>query len=196
MAPKDYKNRTKRQEMPVRFCVNWIPFATGLVLGLFLSSAAHLWPWLLHRPTALVSSIASGLKSNLNIDSSSDLPAEPSELPSPTFDFYNILPEMEVPIRQWPLSSDDENVTLEPGSYVLQVGSFKRFDEADHVKARLAFLGVTARINPVVINGQDLWYRVHVGPLSNRADISAMRIKLIENDMDFMLLKIGAKTST
>ena len=40
-------------------------------------------------------------------------------------------------------------------------------------------------------NGQDVWFRVHVGPLSDVEAIRAMRLKLIENDMDFILLKIG-----
>ena len=198
MGPTDYKNRTKSHEKPVRGSGNWVSFTTGLGLGLLTALPVYLWPDLLPRPTALISSIGGELKSQPIPDLPEAVPIESPALPSPKFDFYKILPEIEVTIPQWKLSGDDEDDdrTLESGSYVLQVGSFKLFDEADSVKARLAFLGVAASINRVVINGQDVWYRVHVGPFSNRSDIGAMRIKLIENNMDFMLLKIGAKAST
>ena len=105
---------------------------------------------------------------------------------------------MEVPVPEWKLSDkdDEDEPSLAPGIYVLQVGSFKQFDDADHAKARLALRGITARIQRVVINGQDVWFRVHVGPFPRIKDIRAMRIKLIENDMDFILLRIGAEDAT
>jgi len=118
------------------------------------------------------------------------------ELPRPKFDFYKILPEMEVPIPQWGVadrSADDtgQEPSLAAGTYLLQVGSFKRFEDADRAKARLALRGISASIQRVVINGQDVWFRVHVGPLTEVSEIREMRVKLVENDMDFILLKIG-----
>ena len=119
-------------------------------------------------------------------------------LPRPKFDFYTILPEIEVSVREWEYSvkDDEDEPSLAPGIYVLQVGSFKQFDDADHAKARLALRGITARIQRVLINGQNVWFRVHVGPFSGIKDIRAMRIKLIENDMEFILLRIGAEDAT
>ena len=74
--------------------------------------------------------------------------------------------------------------------YVLQVGSFKEFEAADEVKAELALLGVPADIQRVVINGQDVRHRVRIGPYKSVTKLQEARDRLIENDLDFMLLKL------
>ena len=106
---------------------------------------------------------------------------------------------MEVPISDWDLAEQEQpgeqtENSLSGGTYLLQVGSFKRFEDADRAKASLALRGIEANIQRVVINGQDVWFRVHVGPLSDVAEIRRMRIKLIESDTDFILLRIGNGT--
>jgi hypothetical protein len=114
-------------------------------------------------------------------------------LPKREFDFYKILPEMEVKVPDWEISSPErkQHTDFGRGTYVLQVGSFKQHPDADRAKAKLALRGIRAKIHRVVINGQDVWYRVHVGPYSNISDIQAMRAKLIESGNDFIVLKIG-----
>ena len=114
-------------------------------------------------------------------------------LPKREFDFYKILPEMEVKVPDWEIASPgrDGDSDFDEGTYVLQVGSFKQHADAERAKANLALRGVQAKIHRVVINGQDVWYRVHVGPYSKIADIQAMRTKLTESGNDFILLKIG-----
>ena len=74
---------------------------------------------------------------------------------------------------------------------MLQVGSFKQHEDADRAKAQLALNGIEADIHRVVINGQDVWYRVHVGPFETIEKIQEMRKKLIEADREFIVLKIG-----
>ena len=85
----------------------------------------------------------------------------------------------------------DQQNEFNQGTYVLQVGSFKQYKDADRAKAGLALGGIQAKIHRVVINGQDVWYRVHVGPYSDVGSIQAMRAKLIESGNDFILLRIG-----
>ena len=77
----------------------------------------------------------------------------------------------------------------------MQVGSFKAFEDADRVKATLALHGVTASIQRVVINGQEVWHRVHVGPFVSEEEIRAVRVRLLENGMDSILLRIGGTTT-
>lgn len=120
-----------------------------------------------------------------------------SAAPEPRFDFYKILPEMEVEVPQWELDrpkSDGVDKRLAEGSYVLQVGSYQRYEDADRAKANLALQGIRARIQRVVINGQDVWYRVHVGPYTELAEINAMRTRLQHHDLDFILLRLGDTT--
>jgi cell division protein FtsN len=183
-------------------------FISGLGVGLLVAFAVYLWSGHLRIPDA--TAVAPALPALLD-EPPVELPEEPppiAELPRPTFDFYKILPEMEVPIPDWepgdvpaatveqveePAAAVEEAApaTLDQGTYLLQVGSFKAFEDADRVKATLALHGVTASIQRVVINGQDVWYRVHIGPLANEEEIRDMRIRLLENDMDSILLRIG-----
>lgn len=198
MTPKDYKNTARPPSKARERRGSWMSFVSGLALGLLVALAVYLWSGSLPPPASLISkrdssSIDQGKFDEPDVTSDTKL-----VLPRPKFAFYQILPEMEVPVPEWELSvKDDEGEpSLAPGIYVLQVGSFKQFDDADHAKARLALRGITARIQRVVINGQDVWFRVHVGPFPGIKDIRAMRIKLIENDMDFILLRIGAEDAT
>ena len=74
---------------------------------------------------------------------------------------------------------------------MLQVASFQKFDDADQAKAQLALQGVQATIQRVVINGQDVWYRVHVGPFSKLADAQHKRTRLAQLGVNAIVLKLG-----
>lgn len=50
------------------------------------------------------------------------------------------------------------------GTYVLQVGSYQSFEDADRMKAKLAFSGLIAFIQKVSIEGRGDFYRVRLGP--------------------------------
>jgi hypothetical protein len=198
MTRKDYKNATRTAAKPRERQGSWVSFVSGLALGLLFALAVYLWSGSLPPPVSLIGMWDSGSIDQPEFEDPDFTSDTSHELPRPKFDFYKILPEMEVPVPQWELSSNngDRGTSLAPGMYVLQVGSFRQFDEADRAKATLALRGISARIQRVVINGQDVWFRVHVGPFSDVADIRAMRVKLIENDMDFILLRIGAEEAT
>src|SRR5690606_38967342 len=132
-------------------------------------------------------------------------PAAPSDaLPAPKFDFYKILPEIEVTVPESetvapppaaepgpPEAPTADAAPAAPPAYVLQVGSFQRFEDADQAKAELALQGVQATIQRVVINGEDVWHRVHVGPFSAVGEAQAMRARLLQIGMQPILLKIG-----
>ena len=198
MSPRDYKNAARSVAKPAPRRGSWISFISGLGLGLLVALTVYLWRGNLPPPAALISSIGSEEETADEFDIPVIMSDAANRLPRPKFDFYKILPEMEVPVPQWALSGDDDDDEpgLAPGTYVLQVGSFKRFEDADRAKARLALRGISARVQRVVINGQAVWFRVHVGPYSDVSDIRAMRVKLIENDMDFILLRIGVTGTT
>ena len=116
----------------------------------------------------------------------------PEEAVEPQFDFYTILPKMEVSVSEWVADEDTEPepVPVEEGLYILQVGSFEDYNAADQVKAKLAFMGITADIQRVVINGRDVRHRVRIGPYKDIEELKLARDQLIENKFDFMLLKL------
>jgi len=72
---------------------------------------------------------------------------------------------------------------------VLQVGSFRKLNEADSLKANLALLGVEANIETVKVN-KDTWHRVRVGPYTNLAELNRTRRQLRQNDIDSLLMRV------
>ena len=109
------------------------------------------------------------------------------------FDFYTLLPELEVVVP------DDQSNTAKPrkettvasdakGAYVLQVGSFKGYKEADALKASLALLGIEANIQKVSVNSST-WHRVRVGPSSNKTRLTQIQKELRDQRMDAVLLR-------
>ena len=107
----------------------------------------------------------------------------------PTIDFYSVLPKRKVEI---PISDEDraaiENPTLNSDAdlrYVLQVGSFRSADEADSLKAQLAFIGLEAKIEAAIVDEQT-WHRVQLGPFASNSQLSRAKNLLLENDIRYM----------
>ena len=106
---------------------------------------------------------------------------------------------MEVNVSEWGAEDDgdiEEQADLgaeNTGIYILQIGSFKQFDAADEVKAKLAFMGISADIQRVVINGKDIRHRVRVGPYADSEKLSRIRHQLTENNLSYMLLKLQSE---
>ncbi len=107
----------------------------------------------------------------------------------PTIDFYSVLPQrkVEIPI------SEEERAAIENPSInkevvdqsILQVGSFQSADEADSLKAQLAFLGLKATIKSAVVN-DETWHRVQLGPFASETKLSRTKNLLIENKIKYM----------
>ena len=107
----------------------------------------------------------------------------------PTIDFYSVLPQREVEI---PISEEDREAIENPSinkeavdQSILQVGSFQSADEADSLKAQLAFLGLEASVKSAVVNDQT-WHRVQLGPFASETSLSRAKNLLIENRIKYM----------
>jgi len=66
---------------------------------------------------------------------------------------------------------------------MLQVGAFRSADDADAIRARLALLGLDAKVTPVQADGATL-YRVRLGPFGQLDDLNGIRRTLSENGME------------
>lgn len=168
-----------------------LSFITGLSIGLFAAVIVYFYEHnatIENNNTLLVTEPVTEEITSVKDESI-------AQLPEPQFDFYQILPNKEVNISEWE-SVEEEDVAStnskspEPVMFVLQVGSFKQYQSADEIKAKLALMGVTADIQRVVINGQDVRHRVRVGPYKNTDKLQQARDRLLANDLDFMLLKL------
>jgi len=107
------------------------------------------------------------------------------------FDFYTILPEMEVVVPDVRDKTGRTAPVDKPGTYFLQAGSFRSFAEADNLKAQLALLGVESKVDTVTVNNTDTWHRVRVGPYQDLRELNKIRTRLLNNNINAILLKIS-----
>ncbi len=120
----------------------------------------------------------------------------------PTFDFYTLLPEMEVVVDE-PQQSQSKKIVSAPAQhdeqksasqvdktrYILQVGSFRKAQDADSFRARLALLGIESKVQTVTIDNKDTWHRVQVGPITGQSNVEQMQRKLKQNSIDALLMR-------
>jgi cell division protein FtsN len=121
----------------------------------------------------------------------------------PKYDFFTVLPEMEVVVPEQQLERElsappaaTESAAASPAGdgpgYLLQVGSFRASADAEQMKARLALLGFVARVQTVTVN-DSTWHRVRVGPVSSARQADDMRNRLADNGIDSLVLRAGSE---
>lgn len=178
------RRRTRKRTLP-----GWVWLFTGVLIGLFIAFVVYLND---RYPAPLIASQSkqsTGTKDKRRAEQT----APPQRPPASRYDFYTLLPEMEVevPVEQDDPSSQATSSALQtPGTYVLQAGSFRQHDEADRLKATLALLGVEAHIERVTINNRDIWHRVRIGPYDDLDELNRIRRRLKQNQIPAILLKL------
>lgn len=75
------------------------------------------------------------------------------------------------------------------GPYLLQIASFKSFDDADRLKAQLALLGYPIEVRKVNADG-GTWNRVYMGPIPSLQEALSKQQQLKEQRFDSILVKI------
>ena len=190
--PKDYKNIKSGKKKSARNSKYLKSFFAGLTVGLCVAIIVYFYQHDVAQQTQIIQPQVTVAKPAPELSQNDDTPP-------PTFDFYQILPNMEVNVSEWEAEDDgdiEEQADLgieNTGIYILQIGSFKRFDAADEVKAKLAFMGISAEIQRVVINGKGIRHRVRVGPYADSEKLSRIRRQLTENNLSYMLLKLQSE---
>lgn len=118
---------------------------------------------------------------------------EPAKPKKPRYDFFTVLPEMEVVVPDQELSrkakpTPDTTPGDSQDNYILQVGSFQSSADAEQMKARLALLGSVANVQTVTVNGKT-WHRVRIGPYQGARKADEMRRLLSDNQIDTLVMK-------
>lgn len=72
--------------------------------------------------------------------------------------------------------------------YFLQAGSFRRQADADRVRAQIILLGQAVQVESGTVK-DDTWYRVLVGPFSNREQLTAAQKMLAGSGFNNLLLQ-------
>lgn len=76
------------------------------------------------------------------------------------------------------------------GNYIVQVGAFKKAEEADRLRAALALLGIESSVQVVRIGDSDSFHRVRVGPFEDLDRANRTRSKLKQNNYNSILLQL------
>lgn len=155
----------------------WAWLGVGMIAGIAIAMTIDIDGWFANQSGSAKHETA--------------VPTEPSE--KREFDFYTLLPELEIIIPQEETTPlDRQPVKPAPaasqGSYLLQAGSFKRLEEADSLKARLALLGIESNIQSVNVDNTT-WHRVRIGPSKDRPALEKTRKHLSTNHIDTILMQ-------
>ena len=178
MVSRDYKRSRVRRE----------PFSgwTGLLLGFIAGFGVGLALYIFDPRSA-----------QQNGESAAPEPASAREAaggePADQYDYYNMLPKAEVvvPEREAVVGrSKPAGPVQKAGSYALQVGSYKDFNEADRVRAQLALQGIESKVQRVSVDN-DTWHRVRIGPISDLKELNRIRDRLQQADMDYLVIRVG-----
>lgn len=73
--------------------------------------------------------------------------------------------------------------------YVLQAGAFAERSDAEAVKARIALLGLGARVEPATIDGGRTVHRVRMGPYDSAAALAEAKRKLAEGGLPSLAIR-------
>ena len=127
------------------------------------------------------------------------LPGKPGDpIPEKRFQFYDILPGKsdavpdkapkpvaeEAPKKEEKKEEPKESKT----PLFLQAGSFSTPQDADNQKAKLAFMGVEAVVQQVMVQDKT-YYRVRVGPYTKIDELNKIRAELARNGVEAQLVK-------
>lgn len=209
MASRSSRPVRNRRAPPPRMAVRGgFPGWAWLLLGLALGAAgAALFYISQNRPSSLTPAPGQTQQGSLTA-----APAAPDKtvpgLPAPAapvanrYEFYELLKEGEVIIPE----PDKGKAPLAPaapapvlgtppadapsGRFILQVGSYRRFEDADRVKASLALLGMDAGIEKAQLKNGETWYRVRVGPLTDARQIASLKTQMKANGINPLLIRI------
>lgn len=95
------------------------------------------------------------------------------------------------PATATPTPTTSTTAVIEPGGdtpYVLQAGAFGSASDAESLKARIALLGLSARVEPAEVRGQTV-YRVRMGPYRTASELAEAKAKLTGGGLPAMAIR-------
>lgn len=191
---KDYKNRVpsntrKKKSKPIP---GWWWLVVGLLVGGFIMFLTNLQntgePGIVDTKPVIQQQDVRDVKK-----ATSKKPLQELNTNKPRYDFYTILPDMEIVIPQHEI---DERRRLEgtgkskPGTFIVQIASFKKMSQADTLKARVAMLGIETTIQTVNTKGV-IWHRVKSGPHKSFRKVDKIQNTLHRHRIDSIAIKLN-----
>jgi len=192
MANKKHRRKPRKQARRKDAYPGWVWMIFGLTIGLSVAFAIYV-NGLARTPTVAVTPDAPAAAFDNNQERQTETAALEAVEPPARFDFYKMLPNFEVviPEQEPDVTQDIEPQAVEkPGVYVLQAGSFTRFEDADRRRAELAMQGLESRIQRVSIDDKS-YHRVRIGPMRDLEQLNLVRSRLRQANIDVLRIRIG-----
>jgi len=200
------RRRVVRREPSSACPPGWTWLLAGMVIGFFLAFLFYL--------QEIGPQIEEATEQPDTERTVAEAPSTQTTTEAPRFEFYDMLPQAEVPTTQPPPtraaayqptepeapttpnppeistkpSPEEALAVTTPGRYVLQVGSFRAREEAEGLKNHLMNLGISAHVKAASTNGSDQWYRVQVGPFEQLEALNQTRRQLADNNIAAIVL--------
>jgi cell division protein FtsN len=189
MTGKRKRRKSEQAEYP-----GWIWMLFGLAIGLSVALAIYL-----NGRSARIAARAPAqpqaevAAAPAESEKPASAPVVRGEPPPQRFEFYDMLPNFEViiPEQEADVSTDTTaRAVVEPGTYVLQAGSFTEYADADRRRAQLALQGIESTIQRVTIDNKT-YHRVRIGPLDDLDRLNVLRTRLRQADIDVLRIRMG-----
>lgn len=191
---------------------HWLWLFVGLFLGLCLS----LFFIIKNKPTPLavnsltINQPATPSHTKTNPQKKVSHPNEKSTdaaKKQPQFDFYTLLPEAEAPLSEpkkpaaklVTSAQTPAKMTTKPApatstkqalNYILQIGAFPHYADADELRAQLVLQGHEANIKTIKSHGAT-WNRVWMGPYSTLSAAQKSQQQLQQNHIKSIVVRIS-----
>ncbi len=185
----------KAQSRGLATGVVWLMMGLALGVGiagfmLWKSSASHL----LEKNNMALSKVTPAPKATPKTKPT-PTPKVSAKPEKPKFDFYTLLPKMKVDTSNHPKRAETKSalqgapsLTPHEGNYVVQIASFRKFKDAERLRASLALQGFEASVTQSK-HGDNIWNRVFLGPYENKKSASSARLALKQMGMDSLVVR-------
>lgn len=185
-----------RRQLP-----GWLWLFTGLAAGLFIAFVYHLAQ--IQRQEKTVAHADKPAKT-APVKS-----AKPGDKPLPKFDFYAVLPKMEVILPKdesddskpaattssttkttQPETSKTPPAASDAGRFLLQAGSFRDSADAERLRAEFTLDGFAVHVQPGTLDNGDTWYRVMIGPFASKEALRAAQTRLAARNVETLPIQV------
>jgi len=168
----------------------------GLIVGLCagLAIAAIIAVYITNAPVPFVNKVQRPTeKIQPGADGKLPDPNKPLYAPPPALQKPVESAKVEPPPAVAPTPAADAKTQPQPADegtrFQLQAGAFRTPEDADAMRARLALMGLDARVFPIEQAGTTL-YRVRLGPYGQIDDVNRTRKMLAENGIEAQVIRL------